>query len=1105
MSGHRRNNLTSSLTPTPQSMSGAEMLVLQQSVKQYILARQTRELTEHELEELEKLRNRLLPSLRRYSQSHSQLTSSQSSPAMPLGGGGERSSLLLHRSGTVDISKRAAGVSSSQQGRLSISQQQQQQQQQLERPAGRSTTKTPVSYPTTTSSGRPVSTAAQKQQTTPAPLSITSSHSIPTTVASKPVRQPLGNRVISQNTSSAVLQPAMSTTSTAAALNTSRVSLVATKAAPNKSDKKRPKGFAVYQDKENENAPSKRRRLKGQAGHESDSDKENRDPLAATASAATATPRKSNVLGEKTNFINNVLNTRVGVMKGKEALRNIVASKIVDMAATAPLAIPKTAKSTQQQQEQQSQQKQTRLYPSSTPAATKAPVAKPNSQRRVIQGDEPTTVEPQSRDSVVGKSTTKDALEQGVSHGRLLLNVKLEPVDVVKLEPATTVEWPLEARSPVQQEIVRVPETPPRDTVTVPETPPRKSAGTSQQIPGSVEDEDSTGSFERYVKSEHADKKLASRKPSTDYYEIPCSEASQDSIGSASLEETCPMPEFLLEGLPEDPHHDEAEVTLVDDVNPKQLNHRVPVAISSSPVSPARTVSQSSRRNSTLESTAFEDGLWCIEDVKNRIIGTVCGFQDQWLAMETTSHVQFWKLDNDTPSVKSQWVRHINLPKASSRLTQVLFAPNDSFAVVMDASECSFTMVPLQDLDYLQQSDVAFPTYAWTGVNPSPGCKGFIVEQNSTDGHLIVVAAEEAGSIGFISVPDDGGETDGREMLQAKSVTVPGAEESASSLALVGNTSLVAATFESTVAIWDVNSLQEPVSVVDTSGLSLINPQLVYAAVPAQFFEQEKVLGMNRSLPATWPVLSVFRDNTESNQCALYAMKGGRVERIHQYQGSSSISTACASSRFIACQVKANGKDVLQLWDISKPEPLIQLSLLEPPSLAEVATQRNIQQQSFWHQQLTSAIKQEENETGCGDDLDDLFSSVSTLSPPPEDLSTPPLPSIDTEPEAALPLSVHLTEERTPSPVRRRPIVNVDVRRRSQSQSQSGRVSRAPTEWIDLTSIAIMERKEVSFSIHASQQWVTVVQKSSMMKSPSVVHILDLMSILYPSSTTSSP
>ncbi|KAF8937754.1 hypothetical protein BGZ47_008867 [Haplosporangium gracile] len=981
-------------------------------------------------------------------------------------------------------------------------------QQQQQRPTGRSTTtKTPVLYPTT-SSGRPVSLTTQKHPPTPAPLSTASNHPVPAVVASKPARQPLGNRAIAQNTNSTLLQPTTSTTTTAAP-NTSRTSLVPTKAGP-KTDKKRAKGFTVYQDKENENAPSKRRRIKGQVGNESDSDKENRDPLVAIA-AANAIPRKSNVLGEKTNFINSVLNTNAGITKGKEALRNIVASKIVDMAATAPLAIPKTTRTTQQKQEQQKQQQhQTRLYPSSTPAATTAPVASVEQpatgkqsarQRRIIQDDESPFVESQSKELVVEESNTKDVPaqpDQGASHDHLLLNVKEEPVDVVKLEPATAVEWPVEARSLVQQEIVRVPETPPRKSVRIPETPPRSTVDTSQQIPGSVEDEGSTSSYERYVKLEHADKTLAPRKPTIDYYEIPCSEASQDSIGSASLEETCPMPEFLLEELPEDRQHDEAEVTLVDAVNPKQLNRRVSAAASASP---AGSVSQSSRRNSTLESTTFADGLWCIEDMRHCVVETVCGFQEQWLAMETTSHVQFWKLDNDTPSVKSQWVRYINLSKTSSRPTQVLFAPDDSFAVVMDAPERSFTKVPLRDLDYLQQNDFSFPTYSWTGLKPLSGCKGFIVEQDSDDGHLVVVAAEEAGCIGFISVPSNDGENDGCEMLQAKSVTVPGIEEPASSLALVEHTSLVAATFGPTVALWDVNSLVKPVSVVDTSGLLLTNPQLVYASVPVQFFEKEKMLGMDHSLPAAWPVLVVFRESAHSNQCTLYAMKGGHIERIHQYQGSSSITSVCASSRFIACQVKVNGKDVLQLWDISKPEPVIQFSLLEPPSLAEVATQRSIQQQNLWHQQVASASKQEENGVGCSDDLEDLFSSVSTLSPPPEDLSSPPFPSIETEAEAA-PLPVPLPEERSPSPVRRRPIVDVDVRQ--QSQSQSGRVSRPPAEWIDLTSIAIMERKEVSFSIHSSQHWVVVVQKSSMMKSPSVIHILDLMSILYPSSSAPS-
>lgn len=73
---------------------------------------------------------------------------------------------------------------------------------------------------------------------------------------------------------------------------------------------------------------------------------------------------------------------------------------------------------------------------------------------------------------------------------------------------------------------------------------------------------------------------------------------------------------------------------------------------------------------------------------------------------------------------------------------------------------------------------------------------------------------------------------------------------------------------------------------MDTSGLSLNNPRLVYAAVPVQFFEEEKGSGMDRSHPATWPILAAFRDSEHSNQCALYAMKGGHIERIHHYQGS---------------------------------------------------------------------------------------------------------------------------------------------------------------------------------------------------------------------------
>ncbi|KAG0278718.1 hypothetical protein BGZ95_003307 [Linnemannia exigua] len=1128
MSTYRRHththNLPSSAAASSQAMSGAEMLVLQQSLKQYILTRQSRELTGHEMQEFEKLRSRLLPSLQRYSQSQSTAsTPSTSTPVTSRGGGGggegKEGGLLRSNSyNTADIvAKRTSykNSSSSQQGRLATAglQQQQKQQQQPQQvhqgTSGRS--KTSLLYPASSSSAHPVSTTAQKHARTP----LSTSSQSRSTVASKPSREPLVKRELSQNTSNIILKPTISTTSTSTP-NTSRASTTTKAGQKGDNNNKRPK-VSVYQDKEN--APTKRRRLRIQAEHESDSDKENRDPLAYTTTPTT--PRRTNVLGEKTNFVNNVLNNSAGT-KGKDVLRNIVASKIVDMAAATPLAKPRTTKSShqRQQQQQQQQQQQTRLYPSAhtarvtmvEPPVTEkqvAPtriVAKADVQQRAVEGDEQPIVTSQSRSSTTKEIDakgvpTRSESEQGTSHGRLLHNIKQEPVDNVRpdpvdsdrLGPATTPENPAVASSPEKQDHI----------IRVPETPPRKTAGVSQ-VPASVEDDDSQGSFERLLKAERAANKSAPRHATAiDYEEVPDSQASQASSDStASLEETFPMPEFLLEGLPEDPQHDEAEVTLVDADKPNQSNSRI--FTTAVPIGRSQSTSQSSRRNSTLQSTAFADGMWCIEDTKHRIIDTVCSFQDQWVALESTSHVQFWRLDEDTPSAKSQWVRYIHLPKTSSRSTQILFAPDDSFAVVMDNSERSFTKLPLQDLDFLRENDHAFPSYAWTGLKPSSGCKGMIVEQDSDGGHMIVVPTEEAGSIGFISVPSDEDRSGVQVMSQVKLATVLGAEARVNSLALIGNTSLVAATFGSNFAVWNVNALEEPVSVVDTA---LVEPSLVYASVPILFFEEEKMVGMDRSLPATWPILAVFRDRAQSNQCALYAMKDNRIERVHQYLGSSSISSACASSRFIAGHVSANGKDFLQLWNISKPDPVIQLALLEPPSLEEVATRRSVQQQNIWRQQVASAIMQEEVEEveekgaengakGILDDLDDLFSSVSTLSPPPDDLSSPtPHPSVETEPAAAL------TEVRTPSPQRRRATVG-DGQRQQSVFHQRG--SRPPVEWINLTSIAAMERKEVQFSMHTGQQWVVIVQKSAFKKTPSVIHILDLMSILSPSSSPSS-
>ena len=131
-----------------------------------------------------------------------------------------------------------------------------------------------------------------------------------------------------------------------------------------------------------------------------------------------------------------------------------------------------------------------------------------------------------------------------------------------------------------------------------------------------------------------------------------------------------------------------------------------------------------------------------------------------------------------------------------------MFAPDDTFAVVMDSSELTYTKVPLHDLDYLQQADIRFPTYEWAGPKPLPHCRGFIVDRDSEGSHTIVVATEEAGSIGFISVPSNAGRTDSHIESQAMSMVVPGIDKPANSVALIGNTSLVVATFGSTVAVW---------------------------------------------------------------------------------------------------------------------------------------------------------------------------------------------------------------------------------------------------------------------------------------------------------------
>lgn len=197
-----------------------------------------------------------------------------------------------------------------------------------------------------------------------------------------------------------------------------------------------------------------------------------------------------------------------------------------------------------------------------------------------------------------------------------------------------------------------------------------------------------------------------------------------------------------------------------------------------------------------------------------------------------------------------------------------------------------------------------------------------------------------------------------------------------------------------------------------------------------------------------------------------------------------SISIASTSSRYVACQAKREGKDILCLWDISRPEAVIQLSVLDSRSSQNILRQQ-VQLSINRPDRARSASQESMDRNRREIDNDHTFSSVSTLSPPPEDLSLVTSPSEESLVSSTSPLG---------SSVRGR--CN-DRHKRVQS---AGRQTRQPMEWIDLVSVSWMERNKVRFSVQAKQHWVVVVQQDVNKKHPSVVHIMDFTSLI--SSTT---
>ena len=161
------------------------------------------------------------------------------------------------------------------------------------------------------------------------------------------------------------------------------------------------------------------------------------------------------------------------------------------------------------------------------------------------------------------------------------------------------------------------------------------------------------------------------------------------------------------------------------------------------------------------------------------------------------------------------------------------------------------------------------------------------------------------------------------------------------------------------------------------------------------------------------------------------------------------------------------------MWDISKPEALIQLSLLDSHSTQDTGSQKQVQ---------PAGVNQLETPQGTGScdqrELvtinDHTLSSVSTLSPPPDDLSSEESPTLST-----------VSSKQSPRHPKKEP-----------TSESEGSQTRRPMEWIDLTSVSWTECNKIRFSLQTKQHWVVVLQQDLNKKRPSIVHIMDFKSLL---------
>ncbi|CAO3574924.1 unnamed protein product [Mortierella alpina] len=568
-----------------------------------------------------------------------------------------------------------------------------------------------------------------------------------------------------------------------------------------------------------------------------------------------------------------------------------------------------------------------------------------------------------------------------------------------------------------------------------------------------------------------------------DYEEVPDSQelqSSQDAL-LCSQEPTLPQPEFLLGS-------DTEEEESLDESHGAEANEK----LHARPARTARYIAVASKSEAisrenrhVLESTIFADGVWCIDDCRQEVVSIVCGHGDLWIAVEMAKEIQFWQLQSHEDLSKSQWCNLFTHMKSCAQSHQIIFTPDDSLAVIFNPVDTSYFRVQLDRVGHHQ--DVSKEVVMDSVVQPSLQCKGFIVEREDAiysikEGpeydHIVVLGASENGSLCLIPIPR-WQEDVPFETVKVQQLPISSSQDTVGSIVKVENTSsLVLASIGTALVLCDLYEglpvcttnleLALPLGPRNASAALPPTPTVLSATVPSMYFEEHP----ENTLASLYPIMTVLQmhygpgntlDQAVEDSCALYAMKDGAIELVHKYQDSHSVSIASSSSRFVMGQSKKDGKDRLYLWDLVQPEITAQLSLQEPPSRDQLASQASLQRL-----QVNSRTEQEE--------LDpvslNFFSDDSTLSTPPGELSD------SSEAEGS---------DR----------VQLSGRDGSKDFKQQDRPSsRQSDEWVDLISVSWTERKEVQFIVHPDQRWVVVAQRDKSMGCSTAIHILDMVSLL---------